>query len=81
MSSAIRLAAFQAWLAAQQDQEQAPSTPSPARAVLILKELDAQAAPDLAYRSGFSTFSKVGLGQGETWRSRLVAWAERQSCG
>ena len=43
----------------------------------IVAELDALNAPDESYRERFSTFVKKPLRKGETWRDRLVAWADK----
>ena len=43
----------------------------------IISSLDALHAPDQAYREAFSTGAKRRLGKGETWRSRLVRWAQQ----
>ena len=42
-------------------------------------ELDSTNADDEAYRARFSTGSKRHLRHGETWRSRLIAWADRET--
>ncbi len=42
------------------------------RAEQILAELDARQAPDIEYRSAFSTGSRTPLRAGQTWRQRLL---------
>lgn len=56
----------------------APSPPITelSRAAAILAELDARNAPDIDYRSAFSTGAKNRLRRGETWRGRLEAWVK-----
>jgi hypothetical protein len=46
---------------------------------MILAELHAANSPDEEYRSAFSSFSKVPLKRGQTWRGRLVAMVERET--
>jgi hypothetical protein len=39
----------------------------------ILAELDSKQAPDTRYRDVFSSFTRIKLSKGQTWRDRLVA--------
>jgi len=44
-----------------------------------IMELDqATTTPDADYRAAFSTYAKMRLRRGETWRNRLIAWCERE---
>ena len=43
----------------------------------IILELDLINAPDEAYKARFSTFIKKPLCKGETWRDRLMKWADK----
>ena len=47
------------------------------RWLLAVKELDKERAPDERYRSLLSTGTKIPLRRGESWRGRVIAWAER----
>jgi hypothetical protein len=47
------------------------------RFATILAELDADRAPDIEYRSAFSTGAKIALRKGETWRGRLLVLVAR----
>jgi hypothetical protein len=53
--------------------------PVASRAAAILAELDGRGAPDLEYRSAFSTAAKNPLRAGETWRGRLMAWVNGET--
>ena len=55
------------------------SSLNPSRAELIYRELSAKNAPDIEYKEAFSTFSKVSLKKGETWKGRLEKWIEREN--
>jgi len=46
------------------------------RPLEMLKELDEAKAPDSEYRACFSSWTRERLKRGETWRDRLVRWAE-----
>jgi hypothetical protein len=56
----------------------APPPPEQSGAAQTLARLDAEKAPDEAYRAALSTSSKEPLKPGETWRDRLVRVAESQ---
>ncbi len=55
-----------------------PRSSPASRPELILQEFDARKAPDIDYRSAFSTGSKSSLRRGQTWRSRLLEWVNRE---
>jgi hypothetical protein len=77
LSQVVRRA-LRAYVEAAPRQEVATQRPA-TKAAAMLAELDAVGAPDGDYRAAFSSGSKDRLRPGETWRSRLVSWVERES--